>query len=147
MGARKSSCKMRAFLLLLAGVALANAAADYQRYTNHPPNDPDHSHCRDVAVDTGDVHAKAWLSANEYQFTSWKKGLCDPSIFPVIESTSHPDGVQKVLERKCGHNTTEVTPFEGDFAQLMDPNKAVDCRPDKTTMRCPSHLLTAPSSL
>jgi hypothetical protein len=122
---------MKCFYILAVVVVFANGAADYMRYTDHPPNDPDHMHCRDVSVDTSDVQGKDWLSANEYQFTSWKKGLCDPKVFPVVESTSHPDGVNAALERKCGHNRT-VTPLEGDFAQVSSPKKTVDCRPDKT---------------
>jgi len=117
-------------LLCLCAGSLALPSSDlYQRWGHKPAVDPLGSHCFDVTVDTTDTKAKAWLSANEYLYTAWKVGLCDPSVYPVVEESDHPGVTTKVTRRKSGHaedmNSTSLA-FVSDL-------QSSDCRTDKTT--------------
>ena len=38
------------------------------------------------------VALSQWLNANEYLYTTWTAGLCDTSVYPVVETNTHPPG-------------------------------------------------------
>jgi len=99
----------------------------WQRYSNTGcVGDPLHKHCCDVTVDTSDSHAVEWKNANAYKYVDWKQGLCDSSVYPTVESKTHPAGSDKVTLRKLGHAEVAVL---GEFAV----GKAVDCRTNTTS--------------
>jgi hypothetical protein len=116
-------------LLLLATVTMAFPTSSlYQRHTDGCPYEPLHKHCCDVTVNTSDSKASEWLSANEYRYTNWTQGLCDQSVYPTLESSTHPGVTDQVTERKFGHGAALSMAMAGDFG-----NKSVDCRSDKTS--------------
>jgi len=77
-------------------------------------------------VNLSDNHAKEWLNANEYLYTTWTAGLCDTSVYPVVETNTHPPGSDQVTLRKLGHGA-EVTMLSETI------NKTVDCRGNATS--------------
>lgn len=123
---------MRTFVLanlLAVCVALPTSSSLWQRFGHDPAVDPLGSHCFDVSADTTDSHAQEWLTANEYKYTSWKTGLCDSSVYPSIESVTHPPASTKVTLRKLGHGTEE----EAAVTMMATTGKTVDCRTNKTS--------------
>jgi hypothetical protein len=111
-------------LALMCAVSALPSSSLWQRNGPKPDEDPLGKHCFDVSVDTSDSKAMEWLSANNYTFATWKEGLCDSSVWPNVESSTHPGVTLKVTERKLGHGAA--------VAEAMVV-KTKDCRSDKTT--------------
>jgi len=89
--------------------ALAASAPMWQRWGHKKDIDPLGKHCFDVSVDTSDSKAAEWLRGNEYLYTEWKDGLCDSSVWPKVEYSTHPGVSTKVTERKLGHGTMALS--------------------------------------
>ena len=116
------------FLITNSPFSAASASDKWQRFSNTGCiGDPLHKHCCDVTVDTADKNAMEWLSANEYKYTSWKDGLCDSSVYPVIEIDTHPPASDHVELRKLGHGAAV------EVSSLEMPASTVDCRSDKSS--------------
>ena len=103
----------------------ATAGSLWQRNGHIPAEDPLGKHCFDVSVDVDDPHAAEWLKANEYLYTKWKAGLCDQSIYPVVESSTHPGVTTNVTLRKLGHG------HETLMGETL--GSTTDCRNDTTS--------------
>jgi len=108
-------------------VATASATSLWQRHGHEPAIDPLGKHCFDVSVDTTDPKAKEWLSANLYEYVNFTAGLCDKTVYPVVENMQHPSSLQKVTLRKMGHNAPAVEVLSDEAVTTKD------CRTDKTT--------------
>jgi hypothetical protein len=131
------------------------AANLWQRNGDIPASDPLGKHCFDVSVNLDDQKALEWLSGanrassatvancllanaplngvvcvagNAYLYTKWKDGLCDNSVYPVVESSTHPGVSANVTLRKLGHGK----PPAAMEAAILSGSTA-DCRNDTTS--------------
>jgi len=112
-------------LTIICAVSALPSSPIWQRWGHNKDVDPLGKHCFDVSVDTSDSHAAEWLRGNEYLYTKWNDGLCDSSVWPTVETSTHPGVSTKVTLRKLGH---------GKAAEAMAMvGKSKDCRSNKTT--------------